>query len=128
MPYLNDLRRTITLNFQPAEYDAVAERALAAGYPTPGAYAKARVLNPPALTTPTAAPDPAAATDAAKLAARLAAADAQAKQWKARAEQAEQALATTQQALAAAEYEVAHPKEQLTEAHRYYLDQLLRPR
>jgi hypothetical protein len=127
MPYLNDTRRTITLNFQPAEYDAVSERALAAGYPTPGAYAKALVLNPP---SPAAVPDPAVAAkdaaQAAQLGARLAAADALATQWEARATQAEQALATTQQALAAAEYEVAHPKDQFTEAHRQAIAALLR--
>lgn len=123
MPYLNDPRRTITLNFQPAEYAAVAEQALAAGYPTPGAYAKALVLNPPAPAFADAAPDPAVA---AKDAAKLAAADARAKKWQARATQAEQALATSQQALAAAEYALAHPPEQFTEAHRQAFDLMLR--
>lgn len=123
MPYLNDPRRTITLNFQPAEYAAVAEQAAAAGYPTPGAYAKAVVLNPPAPTASAVAPDPAVT---AKDAAKLAAAAARAKKWEVRAKQAEQALATTQQALAAAEYAVAHPPDQFTEAHRQMFERLLR--
>ena len=124
MPYLNDTRRTITLNFQPAEYAAVTAQATAAGYPTPGAYAKAVVLNPPA---PAAAPDPAVpAKEVAKDAATLAAAEARAKKWEVRAKQAEQALATTQQALAAAEYAVAHPPEQFTEVHRQMFERLLR--
>ncbi|MFC6225889.1 hypothetical protein ACFP2F_21770 [Hymenobacter artigasi] len=127
MPYLNDTRRTITLNFQPAEYAAVAEQALAAGYPTPGAYAKALVLDPPALTSLVAASDPAVPAKAvAKDAAKLAAAEARAKKWEVRAKQAEQALATTQQALAAAEYAVAHPPEQFTEAHRQAFELLRR--
>lgn len=44
MPYLNDPRRTVTLNFFPDEYDALSEDALEAGYATPGTFAKALVL------------------------------------------------------------------------------------
>ena len=43
MPYLHDPRRTVTLNLHPQEYDALAQDALEAGYPTPGTYAKALV-------------------------------------------------------------------------------------
>lgn len=43
MPYKNDPRRTITLNFHPDEYAALAEDALDAGYATPGTYALALV-------------------------------------------------------------------------------------
>ena len=43
MPYKDDPRRTVTLNLPPDEYAALAEDALAAGYPTPGTYAKALV-------------------------------------------------------------------------------------
>jgi hypothetical protein len=43
MPYLNDPRRTVTINLHPNEYAALAEDALTAGYQTPGTYAKALV-------------------------------------------------------------------------------------
>lgn len=43
MPYKNDPRRTVTLNFHPDEYAALAADALEAGYQTPGTYAKALV-------------------------------------------------------------------------------------
>ena len=43
MPYTNDPRRTVTLNFHPDEYEALAEDALEAGYATPGTYALAVV-------------------------------------------------------------------------------------
>jgi hypothetical protein len=43
MPYLNDPRRTVTLNLHPAEYEALADDAFEAGYATPGTYAKALV-------------------------------------------------------------------------------------
>jgi hypothetical protein len=43
MPYLNDPRRTVTINLHPDEYAALAEDALTAGYETPGTYAKALV-------------------------------------------------------------------------------------
>ncbi len=43
MPYLQDPRRTVTINLRPDEYAALAEDALDAGYPTPGTYAKALV-------------------------------------------------------------------------------------
>lgn len=45
MPYLLDPRRTVTLNLHPAEYAALAEDALQAGYATPGTYAKNLVEN-----------------------------------------------------------------------------------
>ncbi len=134
MPYKNDPRRTLTLNLLPDEYDAVAAQAAAAGYATPGPYAKARVLGTAAA--PVAA-DPAEAEAAAVRArqqtAQLAASNARATKWKARAQraeqaqaQAEQALATTQQALTAAEYAVAHPKDQFTAEHARLFTQLLR--
>ena len=44
MPFLNDPRRTVTLNLYPDEYESLAEDALTAGYQTPGTYAKALVL------------------------------------------------------------------------------------
>ena len=44
MPFLNDPRRTVTLNLYPEEYASLAEDALTAGYPTPGTYAKALLL------------------------------------------------------------------------------------
>lgn len=44
MPFLNDPRRTVTLNLYPDEYESLEEDALTAGYPTPGTYAKALVL------------------------------------------------------------------------------------
>ena len=44
MPFLNDPRRTVTLNLYPDEYESLAEDALTAGYPTPGTYAKALVV------------------------------------------------------------------------------------
>lgn len=43
MPYLQDPRRTVTLNLHPDEYAALAEDARDAGYATPGTYAKALV-------------------------------------------------------------------------------------
>lgn len=43
MPYKHDPRRTITLNLPPAEYAALAEDALHAGYASPGTYALAVV-------------------------------------------------------------------------------------
>lgn len=43
MPYLQDPRRTVTINLHPNEYAALAEDALDAGYATPGTYAKALV-------------------------------------------------------------------------------------
>ena len=43
MPYKNDPRRTVTLNFHSDEYAALAVDALDAGYETPGTYAKALV-------------------------------------------------------------------------------------
>ncbi len=43
MPYRNDPRRTVTLNFHPDEYTALAEDAFEAGYATPGTYALALV-------------------------------------------------------------------------------------
>ena len=45
MPYLVDLRRTVTLNLAPAEYADLAEDALDAGYASAGTYAKALVLH-----------------------------------------------------------------------------------
>jgi hypothetical protein len=44
MPFLNDLRRTVTINLYPDEYESLAEDALTAGYKTPGTYAKALIL------------------------------------------------------------------------------------
>ena len=44
MPFLNDPRRTVTLNLYPEEYASLAEDTLMAGYPTPGTYAKALLL------------------------------------------------------------------------------------
>lgn len=43
MPYKNDPRRTVTLNFHADEYAALAEDALDAGYATPGTYVLALV-------------------------------------------------------------------------------------
>ena len=43
MPYKHDPRRTVTLNLPPAEYAALAEDALHAGYASPGTYALALV-------------------------------------------------------------------------------------
>ena len=41
MPYVHDTRRTVTLNLPAAEYAALAQDALDAGYATPGTYALA---------------------------------------------------------------------------------------
>jgi hypothetical protein len=43
MPYKNDPRKTVTLNFHADEYAALAADALQAGYATPGTYALALV-------------------------------------------------------------------------------------
>ena len=43
MPSKIDLRRTVTVNLPPDEYQALADDALRAGYATPGTYAKALV-------------------------------------------------------------------------------------
>ncbi|MBF9239782.1 hypothetical protein I2I05_20480 [Hymenobacter sp. BT683] len=117
MPYKNDPRRTLTLNLLPDAYDAVAAQAAAAGYATPGPYAKARVLGTAAA--PVAA-DPAeaeaAAVRARQQAAQLAASNARATKWKARAEQAERALAQATQALTAARQAQAQAEQELAQA------------
>ena len=43
MPSKVDLRRTVTINLPPDEYQALANDALRAGHATPGTYAKALV-------------------------------------------------------------------------------------
>lgn len=114
MPYKNDPRRTLTLNLLPDEYEAVAAQAAAAGYATPGPYAKARVLGPVEAT-----PDPAAeaaAEQARKQAAQLAASNARATKWAARAKQAEHALAGAERALAAARHAQAQAEQALADA------------
>lgn len=59
MPYRNDPRRTVTLNFHPGEHRALAEDAFEAGYATPGTYALALVRARGDAPAPT--PDPHAA-------------------------------------------------------------------
>ncbi|MGY3091288.1 hypothetical protein ACVWYF_004354 [Hymenobacter sp. UYAg731] len=87
MPYKNDPRRTLTLNLLPDGYDAVAAEATAAGYATPGPYAKARVLGPPTVAVVT--PDPADAAAVAVLTRKLAASEARAQKWTVRTKHAE---------------------------------------
>lgn len=112
MPYKNDPRRTLTLNLLPDEYDAVAAQAAAAGYATPGPYAKAQVLG--------------------QRAAKLATSEARASKWAARAKQAERALAAATLDLAAAEQARAQAEQALAQApvftdqHRQLLNLIMR--
>ncbi len=53
MPYLNDLRRTVTVNLDPDDYALLADDALEAGYTSAGTYAKALVLSRGEAPAPT---------------------------------------------------------------------------
>ncbi len=44
MPYKNDPRKTVTLNFHSDEFAALVEDAREAGYASPGTYALALVV------------------------------------------------------------------------------------